>query len=259
MKTSLQYHQLNESRDKGMFFRGVVALLLAGACLVLAVAPSDAADPATSQKMLRQIGVMEKIIDKVLVDSPNVLVSGMGNTRGLYVDPYGVVFTFTASILRGDSDSPLSGLTDWSFSTDKDQYEMTTDKDGNQVITIKKSPKKKEKSDEGSKEALEDSAKEDEHAEQEGHETVWQRQRAKKYEAAKAELIQTILDYGETITSLKPGQNLLIAGFLKDDDFFRDEKISRFVLKAKVDDLRAFSTGDLTESAMRAKILIEEY
>ncbi len=138
-------------REHGMSGRGPI--LRAGACVLvvlaataLAIAPALATENATSQKMLRQIGVMEKIIDKVLVDSPNVLVSGMGNTRGLYVDPFGVVFTFTASILRGDS--PLARLSDWSFSTKDDQYDVTTDKDGNQVITIKKGKKDKTKQSE---------------------------------------------------------------------------------------------------------------
>ncbi len=65
------------------------------------------------------------------------------------------------------------------------------------------------------------------------------------------------------MTSLKTGQFVLIAGFLKDDDFFREEKISRFVLKAKVEDLRAFASGELTEDAMRSRIadrgVLEEY
>jgi hypothetical protein len=170
----------------------------------------------------------------------------MGNTRGLYVDPFGVVFTFTASILRGDS--PLSSLSEWSFSTKDDRYDITTDKDGNQIITIKKGKKKA------------GDAETDQPVEKEKDpEKTWRTEREAKYSNAKGELIQALLDYGETITSLKLGQYVLVAGFMKDDDFFKEEKISRFILKAKVDDLRAFASGELTESAVRAKIQIEEY
>ena len=246
MNTSPQSHRQNgpEIRDR-VRKTGMLALIILSGFAFMA-APAFATDGATPQRMLRQIGVMEKIIDKVLIDSQNVLVSGMGNTRGLYVDPFGVVFTFTASILRGDS--PLARLSDWSFSTKEDQYEITIDRDGNQVITIKKGKNKAEK------------AKKDEKPEEERNpETAWETERQQKYANAKGELIQALLDYGETMTSLKPGQSVLIAGFMKDDDFFKEEKISRFVLKAKVDDLRAFSSGELTESAMRSKISIEEY
>jgi hypothetical protein len=233
-------------RSDALGTRGMLALATLVGLAVLAQT-AFAAGPVTPQKMLRQIGVMEKIIDKVLVDSPNVLVSGMGNTRGLYVEPFGVVFTFTASILRGDS--PLAPLSEaWSFSTQDDLYDITTDKDGNQVITIKKGKKQEKDKD----------AQADAESDKEG-EKGWQTERVKKYESAKAELVQTMLDYGETITSLKAGQTLLIAGFIKDDDFFKEEKISRFVLQAKVDDLRAFASGELTESVMRSRIQTEEY
>jgi hypothetical protein len=226
---------------------GPLGLLILLGFALMAV-PAFASDGPTPQKMLRQIGVMEKIVDKVLIDSPNVLVSGMGNTRGLYVEPFGVVFTFTASILRGDS--PLARLSDWSFSTKEDQYDIQTDNEGNQVITIKK----------GKKADKADKAKKDEQPEGEKNpETAWETERQQKYANAKGELVQALLDYGETMTSLKPGQFVLIAGFMKDDDFFKEEKISRFVLKAKVDDLRAFSSGELDERAMRSKISIEEY
>lgn len=236
-----------EVRDR-LRTAGVLAFVIFSA-IVGAAAPASAADGPTSQKMLRQIGVMEKIVDKVLIDSPNVLVSGMGNTRGLYVDPFGVVFTFTASILRGDS--PLARLSDWSFSTKADLYDIKTDDDGNQVITIKKGKAKSGKPDKST---------EGEPAEEEKNpETTWEVERQQKYANAKSELIQAMLDYGETMTSLRTGQSVLIAGFLKDDDFFKEEKISRFVLQAKVEDLRAFSSGELTESAMRSKISVEEY
>lgn len=248
MNTSPQTRHQRGAEDRDRIRRIGLPSLILLAVIACTVAPSLAADGPTPQKMLRQIGVMEKIIDKVLIDSPNVLVSGMGNTRGLYVDPFGVVFTFTGSILRGDS--PLDRLSDWSFSTKEDQYDIQVDKDGNQVITIKKGKKKAEE------------AKKDEQAEdhkEKNPETTWETERQKKYANAKGELIQALLDYGETMTSLKPGQTVLVAGFMKDDDFFKEEKISRFILKAKVEDLRAFSSGELSESAMRSKIDIEEY
>ena len=44
----------------------------------------EAADSPVSKKLKRQIGVMEKVIDEVLVESPNLLVySSRGDPRGL--------------------------------------------------------------------------------------------------------------------------------------------------------------------------------
>ena len=75
----------------------------------------------------------------------------------------------------------------------------------------------------------------------------------------KGELIQALLDYGETLTQLKSGQWIAVAAFLQNDSFFEKNKLSRLVVKAKIDDLRGFSEGSIDEKSMRAKILVEEY
>ena len=72
-------------------------------------------------------------------------------------------------------------------------------------------------------------------------------------------MVQTMLDYGETMSSLRDGQWVVIAAFLKGADYFKERQISRLILKAKIDDLRDYSAGRLSESAARSRVLIEEY
>ena len=74
-----------------------VIVLLASTILVIGVGSSSAGEKMT--KLERQIDVMEGAIDDMLVDSPNFLVHGGDNARGLYIDEFGVIFTFDASLV----------------------------------------------------------------------------------------------------------------------------------------------------------------
>ncbi len=208
----------------------ITAILLGSAGIVGAAAP---------EKVIRQIGVMEKIIDKVLVDSPNFLVQRGDNARGLYIDGFGVVFTFDASLVN-----------EW-YGMEKllslgDRFEMKTDENGNQIFMIKKDAKSEKESKEKS-----------DQAEKSPEEKM--KDRAKLYQDGKAELVQALLDYGETMTSLTNDSSIILAAFLKDDDYFREQKISRLLLQAKVGDLRAFASGEISADVMKSRVAIEDY
>jgi len=193
-----------------------------------------AADP-TSKKTMRQIGVMESIIDKVLIDSPFFLVSGGDNARGLYIDGFGAIFTFDASLVT----KRWMFLSDGIFSLDKD-FKIETDEDGDRVIVIRS------KSDK-------DKLKED--LEQKDEE--WEPEEV--FEKGKQELLQTILDYGESLSALKNEEHIVVAAFLRGSDYFKERQISRLILKAKVKDLRDFSAERINESTAKSRIEIEEY
>jgi hypothetical protein len=222
-------------------------------------------------KMLRQIGVMEKIIDKVLLDSPNFLVRVDDNTRGLYIPEYGIVFTLDAS-LTGGSVPDVSKM----IESMKNRFEVRTDKDGNQIITIKGHDKDKDKDKNKDKDKSKNGDQDS--TDQESDNTppepptpppssgeTWAfsgdggKGAAHLYAAGKEELIQALLDYGDTLTSLRGGQHVMIAAFLRDNDYFKENKIARLVLKADIDDLRAYGEGKLTEKDARSRIDIEEY
>jgi len=207
--------------------------------LLLALTPSRAISekPAHSDRMNRQIGVMEKILDKLLIDSPNFLVHGSNNTRGLYLPEFGALFSFDASLNLGrvSFSKYLSKL--------GQSFEIKTDEDGNEIIVMK-SPKGLEKDDAG--DVWLDMTNKDKEAEE-------------LYKQGKEELVQALLDYGETMSELKDGQWIGIAVFMDKLDFFKDDEISRLVLRVKIDDLRAYSADKLKESEVRSRIQVEEY
>lgn len=190
-------------------------------------------------KMERQIEVMEKILDQVLIDSPNFLVSGRGNARGLWVPEFGVIMTFDAALLEKDKD--------WRFDFGKG-FRIETDDKGRKVIIL----------DEDGKVLTEDvrGALEQEEKERQSRQDSPQ---DRLYKRGKAEIVDTLLDYGDTMSSLPAGKWLAIVAFLKDTRYFDERGLSRLVLKAKIDDLRAYTANKLSEQEMVKRIVEEEY
>ena len=84
-------------------------------------------------------------------------------------------------------------------------------------------------------------------------------QLVKLYAAGKKEILEALLDYGDTMTSLKDDDRLVIAAFLGDNDFFQQEGLSRLVVTTTMRDLRAVSDGRLSEKELEQKIRIDEY
>lgn len=203
------------------------------------VTEAFAVEPPVSRKMSRQIDVMEKIVDQVLIDSPNFLVSGRGNTRGLYIENYGVVFTFSASLVH-------KGSKNWNFDFG-DGFKVLTE-GGKSVIVLPDDEEKDEV----------DPDEEDMEDEDRGLSRV-DRQQERLYRRGKAEIIDLFLDYGDTMTTLEKGQWVTVVAFLKDSSYFTDQRISRLVLKAKIDDLRAYAAEKITDEELVKRIVEEEY
>jgi hypothetical protein len=208
---------------------------------------------APVEKTARQIKVMEGILDQVLLDSPNFLVFGRDNAHGLYLDEYGAIFTFDASLTNG-SGKALKNL-DLPF-----RFDVRKGKDGT-IISIPKLKEDKNKDDENGNSDEEDSQG------TKGSKKIRSRaggdededDPAVLYRKGKDELIQVLLDYGDTITSLRDDQTVVIAAFLRDNSYFLDNQISRLLLKAKIRDLREHASGRLTDDQMRSRIVQEEY
>lgn len=215
-------------------------VVIAGGALLAGLVASQAfaVEPPVSRKMERQIDVMERIIDQVLIDSPNFLVSGRGTTRGLYIGDYGVIFTFAASLVE-------RGNRGWNLDFGKDGFRII-DEDGKKVIVIDP--------DDLDDEELEDLKDLDDHKDRRA-DGVGER----LYKRGKAEIVDVLLDYGDSISTLKDGQWVTIVAYLRDSSFFTDQRISRLVLKAKIDDLRSFAGGRLSEEELVKRIVEEEY
>ncbi|MFB3908165.1 MAG: hypothetical protein ACE15D_07160 [Candidatus Eisenbacteria bacterium] len=226
---------------------------IAGALAAVAAGAAPGSSDPRPEKMLRQIGVMEKIIDKVLLESPNFLVSRGDNARGLYLDSFGAVFTFDASMT-----TPRFALENY-FQNLGERFEVSTDDSGGTVIRIKTRELEKDAKElEAKAKDLEMQAKK---AEAKARAMAEDAEGAKGvvYENAKAELVQVLLDYGDTMTALRAGQTLLVAAFFQGAGPFEEKRPTHLVVSAKIDDLRAYSDREITEEEARSRIKIDEY
>lgn len=217
----------------------LVLKCLVGALALSGVGASFAEAQEMDKKLKRQISVMERVLDEVLLESPNLLVHSREITRGLYLHEFGVIFVLEASLVHDH---------DWEGFRWPGDVRIER-KDGN-IIIIR--PDKDEDKEETGEEGQD-----------EENEMTWEesREEAQKelYEAGKKELIEALLDYGETLTGLQNDQWVGVAAFFRDSDFFMTAKISRLVIKAKMKDLRDHASGRLSRDALAQKVGVEEY
>jgi hypothetical protein len=172
-------------------------------------------------------------------------------THGLYIDEFGALFSFEASLVDRDEETPWpDGMEGYSFDTDEN---------GNVIIRRTKPPKGKgpetptpptpPKPGETPKATPAPRAWIDREA----------GKQARLYETGKAEIIDTLIEYGDSMDGLRDNQWLCFAAFLKNSDFFLENRISRLVIKAKMSDLRSYAQGRIDRKAMVAKVVQEEY
>jgi adenylate kinase family enzyme len=211
--------------------RGACLALLATLAVTWVGATAvQAADSPISDKLKKQIGVMEKVIDEVLVESPNLLVYSSEATRGVYLDEFGVLFTLEASLVEEGWKNKLKFF-------DKLKIE---EEDGKIIIH-------RGDDDEETVENIED----------------WQDKQNERnqalYAKGKQELAEVLAEYGETLTGLRDDQSVGVAAFLKGSGYFVDKRISRLVLRAKMSDLRAYASKRITTETMHSRLVVEEY
>jgi hypothetical protein len=232
----------------------VVSLLVPGLTHHLAAAPAAAqtGEAARSKRMLRDITVLEKIIDEMLLDSRNLLIYTAGGvTHGLYIDEFGVLFSFEASLVDR-TEMPIDF---------EHEYEFQTDEHGN-VILKKKDGKKGKRPDAPTPPTPPTPPRPGETPKGAGPRAWVDRQagkQAKLYELGKTEIIDTLIEYGDSMSGLRDNQWLCFAAFLKNSDFFLDNRISRLVVKARMSDLRSYAQGRIDRKAMIARVVQEEY
>jgi hypothetical protein len=112
--------------------------------------------------------------------------------------------------------------------------------------------------DEDDESADEDEAEADARARRAQRKRMAQRDE-KIYARGKQEMIDFVLDFGDAIDGLRDDQMLVLVAYLRDHEYFENNDISHFVVRAKVGDLRAYAGGSLTEQALVAKLTQEEY
>ena len=227
----------NPKRFWDLWWAWLPALLAIGIFVALFAAPAPAgADRSTaSKRLLREIDIMERTLDDVLVDSPYILVSSSsGVTKGVYVPEYGVIFTFDMNLVASRYD--VFGWRGWNGADVVD-----IDEDGDKIVIHRRHGWDDDDDDEDKKaKDTKDTADK------------------KCYERGKIEIIETLVDYGDMLTSLGDDQWILIAADLNGNEYFTDEGLSQYIVKAQMRDIRAYSQGTITRDALLAKVTREE-
>jgi hypothetical protein len=225
-------------------------------------AAAGAGSSAIPDKTKKQIRVMEGMLDSILLDSPNLLVAGSHVTHGVYLDEFGVVLAFEASLTGGGFDfgRSLKFLQNIRVESDKDKTVIWHEKsegDEEESPEAEAHAEQDEGSGEGQKEKVIVLRRGGKGGTEEGSEKDAAESEKETYGKGKQELIDALVDYGETLTSLRDDQWVAIAAFLKDNQYFSDQSISRLVIKARMRDLRA--SGQISREALLGRLVVEEY
>lgn len=213
----------------------VLLPLLAGGLGVPSAMGADPPAPAT-RRLLREISVMEKTIDEMLLDSPNLLVYAATNVaRGHYIDDYGVVFTFGVSLVARAPESPEYRFKDFKIEDKGDQIIIRREKPGAPAGERETEASAKEKA------------------------TALRARQAQQYAAGREEIVQFLLDYGSTLTLLRDTQRVTISAFLRDSDYFKEQHLSRLAVSLRMSDLRGAAAGRITRDELVKRVVVEEY
>ena len=228
------------------------ALLKSGiAASVLLMSTPLAESAPLPRKMTRQIEFFETITSSMLVDSPNFLVYSGSPARGLYLDEYGLLVTFDASLVQNQED-----LKDW-WKNWSDGIRIEK-QDGKWIVYTDEHDHDDDRDEDGDREAERRARKEA----LKNYEK-WQDEKEvihhQLYEAGKNELILHLLDYGDTVRQLKDDQWVTLVAYLTRADYFEEQDLNQLVVKARMSDLRAYADGHITEEQAKSKIIVEEY
>jgi hypothetical protein len=176
------------------------------------------AQAGPEDRMDRQIRVFEKALDTMLVDSPNWLVANSEPSFGYYLDDHGVVFSFRASL-----------VSDWGWG------------EPTRLWNILKHRKHRDDDDDDDWESDREAKRQE-----------------RLYERGKEELLLTLLDFGEILTTVADDEWVEISVKLRDAYYFRENDLRRLEMRAKASDLRSYYDGRMGEKEAMEKIQIEE-
>jgi hypothetical protein len=213
----------------GAAARRTLAALTAVVALALGAhsAPAQTSSAGTDdgKRLRRDIAMMENIINDILVESRNVLVPSRDAAHGHYIPEFGILFTTEASLLNRWNRGGWGNWDNWDVRRVDGKLVITTDEDD---------------LDEDDSESRR-SAREE-----------------KKYTAFKEEMAEALLTGGDRLSRLSDNQWVGISVALESSEYFRKNKLNRYLIKARVGDLRAYGDGRITEAAARAKFVEEE-
>ncbi len=218
----------------------LLVLAVSGAGQVLSAPPEGSGD-----RMARKMRVLERIIDEVMEQSPNILASG-GSTNSLLLDGYGALFIVDGSLSGGGPYVLASGVFNKglaAFSRAQSDFPASPALphqlgDDTEDLRVPDS--------EGDLAESWETSREDE------------RKKALEHLAGlKVELTETLLDYGATLGELAADDRVVVAVFLGGFGFDKKGPES-LVLEVQMSVLRQFAAGQLSLEQARTKVVIKE-
>jgi hypothetical protein len=225
-------------------------------CVLWAVAsPTDAEAGSISKKLKRQINVMEEVIDEILVESSYLLVYSSDPTHGVYLEEFGAIFGFEASLVGGrwDFTKGLEFLDKIHIESEdgKTVIWIDDDDDEKQIEIIKK--KGGDEDEDEDEDAIKKLKQIREKSEKKG------KNEEECYTKGKDELIEGLVDYGEILTGLRDDEWIAVTAFLKKAELFKRNEISRLVLRVRMRDLRAHADDDISRETLLDRVVVDEY
>lgn len=191
----------------------------------------------------RKVRVMERVLQEVLVQSKHVRVGMSGDTTGIVLDDYGAVFTFHGELGGELEHTPDMAALLRRIEETEDEEEPEDPAAAAAAATKRGSSLAQAKKD-------------------------LQAKRSSELAALREELVDTLIDYGPTLSELGDDRWVVVAGVL-DGGIFSEigghiftspgggEEV-RLLLKARIRDLRQVAAGTLTRQAMAAKVVVQE-
>lgn len=220
-----------ESRNENWRITLVALILTLLLGLLIASAARGEEPPG---RLDRKVRVMERVLHEVLAQSEHVRV-GMGDTTGVILDEYGAVFMF-----HGELGGELEHMPDMQHLLQQIQEGEEHEEEAAAELA--------DKARAGRGKGLAELRKEA------------QAKRSAELAALREELVDTLIDYGPTLSELGDDRWVVIVGVLDGGIFsdFQPDREVRLVLKAKLRDLRQLAAGTLTRQAMVAKVSVQE-
>ena len=209
----------------GSRFSLFLALLLGGASLLQ---PAWAGD---SDRIERQIRLFERVLDDVLVESPNFLVQSSEVTFGRYREGEGAEFSFKTSLVgeqKGDHNW-------WNWSWGHDRKVIVIDEDD---------------WDEMDRDDLEKLTERRRSRDAERQE--------RRYSRGKEELVDALVDFGEVLTAVADDETITLRARLRRAEYFDQADLSRLTISVRMGDLRAHLAGRLSAGELESRISISE-
>ncbi|MCA9754576.1 MAG: hypothetical protein KDA27_02150 [Candidatus Eisenbacteria bacterium] len=212
-------------RDRRWAWVGTFVALAVTGLLVLSLGVAQADPP--SKKAQREIRMFERVMDDMLIDSPNWLVPGRDNTRGYYVAGHGVIYTFQASLVDRDWGRKFRFNVGW---WDDDDWRDRRDR------------RERDRDDK-------DESRRDRYTDRE----------ERLFERGKQEVFDLLYDFGDTMESIGANETVTVVACLGDDDLFWDRDIRTLEMTVKISDLRAAANGSVSEDDFAKRVQIQEY